>query len=194
MITGLLLMAAALGLTGYNVYEAMQADMVSENALGVINEALRNKAETEKPEDSLALQNLQEKEMPTIEIDGERYIGILEIEDIHISLPVMGGQWSYKKLRSAPCRYYGSVYEDNMVIAAHNYNSHFGKLKSVQPGSEVRFTDVDGKVFTYEVLGLEVLGPEDVESMTNAANWDLTLFTCTYGGEQRYTLRCVKTK
>lgn len=55
-----------------------------------------------------------EMEIPVIEINGELYIGFLEISQLNLSLPVM------------------------------------------------------------------------------AEEWDLTLFTCTYGGNERYTLRCVR--
>ena len=39
----------------------------------------------------------------------------------------------------------------------------------------------------------EVIDEMDTESMlAGEEEWDLTLFTCTYGGRQRYTLRCIQ--
>lgn len=61
-----------------------------------------------------------EMDMPTQEIDGQDYIGTLVIESLGLSLPIIS-EWSYPRLRIAPCRYAGSAYLDNMVIAAHNY-------------------------------------------------------------------------
>ena len=55
---------------------------------------------------------------------------------------------------------------------------------------EVSFTDAVGNVFLYTVAELETLGKTDVEEM-QAGDWDLTLFTCTYGGKNRVTVRCV---
>ena len=39
---------------------------------------------------------------------------------------------------------------------------------------------------------VETLAPTAVDEMTGG-DWDLTLFTCTYSGQARVTVRCVKT-
>lgn len=51
------------------------------------------------------------------------------------------------------------------------------------------FTDMDGNRFVYQVSGTEVIAPDGVEQMV-AGEWDLTLFTCTYNGSSRHTVRC----
>ena len=193
MMMGLLLLAAALGLAGYNIYESKRAQAASDNILKELSEIIVL-AETENVDDSEEIPNyveIPEKEMPSVESDGERYIGILEIPDIGLRLPVMGGEWSYNKLNIAPCRYSGSVYENSMVIAAHNYSSHFGKIGSLGIGTQIRFTDIDGNVFEYTAGWAETLQSIDVEEMKGGEDWDLTLFTCTYSGRERYTLRCI---
>ena len=98
-------------------------------------------------------------------------------------------QWSYSRLKVAPCRYAGSLYRGDMIIAAHNYKRHFGLLKTVPPGETVIFTDVDGRVFSYAVADMEILPGTAVAEM-ESGEWDLTLFTCTKGGRTRITLRC----
>lgn len=100
---------------------------------------------------------------------------------------------SYPKLKIAPCRYAGSAYLNNLVIAAHNYERHFGGLKRLTVGDAVRFTDVDGNVFNYTVVELEQLEPYQAAEM-RSGEWDLTLFTCTLGGQHRVTVRCVRTE
>ena len=67
-----------------------------------------------------------EMDMPTQEVDGQSYIGVLELQPLGLSLPIIS-QWSYPGLRIAPCRYTGSAYQNDLVIAAHNYTSHFGR-------------------------------------------------------------------
>ena len=129
-----------------------------------------------------------EMEMPTREIDGQTYIGMLEVPSLELSLPVIS-EWTYPRLKKAPCRYVGSVYSKDMVICGHNYDRHFGRLKDLAVGDEVRFTDMDGNVFFYSVCGTEQLGKYAVEDML-AGEWDLTLFTCTKGGRMRVTVRC----
>ena len=130
-------------------------------------------------------------EMPVRNIGGEDYIGVLEIPSLGLMLPVMS-EWSYPRLKIAPCRYTGSAYQGNLIIAAHNYRSHFGNLKELCEGDVVCFTDMDGNVFSYEVMFLEVLQPTDVDEM-ESGDWDLTLFTCTVGGKSRVTVRCERT-
>ena len=76
-----------------------------------------------------------------------------------------------------------------MVIAAHNYKRQFGKISHLKPGDTVTFTDVEDNVYRYEVQTTETLGAYDVEKMITG-DWDLTLFTCTYGGQKRVTVRC----
>ena len=129
-------------------------------------------------------------DMPVKEVDGGKYIGVLEIPTLNLSLPV-ASQWSYPALRKSPCRYDGTAYKGNFIVSAHNYVSHFGNLKSLNEGDQVSFTDMDGNVFRYTVAALEVIMPEDIEGM-KSGDWDLTMFTCTYGGQQRVTVRCLK--
>ncbi len=128
-------------------------------------------------------------EMPTLEVGGQEYIGTLKIPALGLALPVLN-QWSYPNLKIAPCRYTGSAYQDNLVIAAHNYTRHFGGLKNVSVGDEVLFTDADGNAFTYMVSELEQLPPTAIGEM-QAGDWALSLFTCTVGGRYRMVVRCV---
>lgn len=127
-------------------------------------------------------------EMPVSHYDGQDYIGVLEIPAIDLKISVIS-KWSYPGLKIAPCRYVGSAYTNDMVISAHNYDSHFGKLNKLYEGAAVIFTDVDGNVFNYRVGMKETLGPYDVEDMVDSG-WNLSLFTCTPGGANRVTIRC----
>ena len=122
------------------------------------------------------------------EVDGYACIGYLRIPALELELPVMSG-WDYERLRVAPCRYTGSAKSDDLVLLAHNYPRHFGGLKDLMPGDTVLFTDMDGVTFCYAVAQTEILSPGDTEAMT-AGEYDLTLFTCTYGGKSRVTVRC----
>lgn len=196
IIVGLLLAAAALFLTAYNLYDGLRAAASAKQVLQELPPEMRSPrpAEGEKEEKGEAEQEVPDyvldphMEMPTVEAEGRDYIGVLRIPVLELELPVMSS-WSYGDLKTAPCRYTGSVYLKNMVIAAHNYSRHFGRLKELKEGDLVSFTDADGNVFTYEVALLETLLPTDVEEM-ESGGWDLTLFTCTIGGSYRVTVRC----
>ncbi|MCI9113126.1 MAG: sortase [Oscillibacter sp.] len=188
MAAGFLLVLAALLLTGYNVWDEGRAGDAADATFQAL------KFQTEEGREELPEYILPDYlvdprfEMPTVEIDGYDYIGYLDIPSLELSLPVMS-EWSYPQLKIAPCRYAGSVYLDDMILAAHNYDRHFGRLKNLEGGELVRFTDVDGNVFDFSVTELELLWPEQTEEMLSG-EWDLTLFTCTLGGRQRVTVRC----
>lgn len=121
-------------------------------------------------------------------IDGYEYIGYLSIPSLGLDLPVMA-DWDYPRLKLSPCRYVGSTKTDDLVIAAHNYDRHFGRLSQLTGGEEVYFIDMDGVLSSYEVVETSILMPTDIEEMTSG-DYDLTLFTCTYGGKSRVTVRC----
>lgn len=132
-------------------------------------------------------------EEPTMEIDSRIYVGIIEIPALQIELPVMS-EWNYPNLKLSPCRYKGTVADRNMIIAAHNYYSHFGRLKELYGGEEIIFTDANGYPHYYEVSQITEINGRDIESMDfgSADSWDLTLFTCTLSGQSRVTVRAVE--
>ena len=190
IITGLLLIAAALFLTGFNLFDEYRAERSVDSVLQQM--MLQDTSVLREGEIPDYILN-PDMEMPVETIDGLDYIGTLEIPSLDLELPVLS-EWNYPNLRVAPCRYVGSAYQGNLIIAAHNYPSHFGNLKHLQEGEIVRFTDVDGNRFTYKVVVRETLEPTAIDEMQSEEEgaWDLTLFTCTIGGQSRVTVRCVQ--
>ena len=191
---GLLLIAAALALAAYNVIDAQRAARSAAQALEALSQTTAvSTAEPEQAsaDDAPAYLADPEMPMPTVSFDGNDYIGRVDIPSLGLSLPVIS-EWSYPRLKIAPCRYTGSAYLDNLIIAAHNYSSHFGNLNRLNTGDTVTFTDVDGNQFTYAVSLIEDLPGTAIEEM-QAGEWDLTLFTCTLGGRSRITVRCERT-
>ena len=189
IVMGLLLIVAALSLTLYNIYDSKRAEQTAKQT---VIEIEKNIPDT--PDEEFSPFLYPDREMPTTEIDGYRYIGVLEIPELNLTLPVME-EWDYYRLNISPCCYSGSFYKDNMVIAGHNYQSHFGELKQLVVGSEIIFTDVEGNVYNYEVAWTETLQPNQTKEMTEENEkdpWDLTLFTCTISGSSRFTVRCVR--
>ncbi len=214
-LLGLLCVTAALGLTAYNIIDDIRA---GENAATTLEklmpligstEEAPSEAETgtaEPAEPSSLPEETDPAEpavvypeyilhpdmpMPVKIVDGNAYIGVVSVPSAGTELPVYDS-WDYVKLKQSACRFTGSVYLDNMVIAAHNNSRHFGPVRNVKLGDAVYFTDMDGNVFTYSVVEVETLYPTEVERMTTG-DWDLTLFTCTTGGKTRVTVRCERT-
>lgn len=129
---------------------------------------------------------------PTVEIDGVTYIGRIEIPSLGLDLPV-AAEWSGANAKIAPCRWVGTERGNDMIIAAHNYKTHFGMISALKAGDRVVFIDADGNEYPYAVLGdPEIIPGKGADMMKAGAgeDWDLTLFTCTYGGKSRVTVRC----
>ena len=178
MILGAALILTALSLFIWNKWDDRRAGASADDILPRLEEQIGD-SDLPDPYDS---------RMSEAEIDGYSYIGYLSLPSLGLELPVMS-DWSYPQLRIAPCRYYGSVKTGDLVIAAHNYSRHFGNIRDLMPGDIVYFTDMDGQVSEYEVVEVNILNPMDVEEMTSSG-YALTLFTCTYGGQSRVTVRC----
>lgn len=190
MALGAALILGALALFLFNRQEADVAEQASSNLLPQVQEQIMKRQEelAQSPTIPPELLDPHDYEMTEVEIDGYAYIGYLTIPALGLELPVMS-QWDYGRLKIAPCRYSGSTKSDDLVLLAHNYIKHFGTLKNLVPGDPVYFTDMDDEISCYEVVTVEILPPTAVEEMT-AGEYDLTLFTCTYGGQNRVTVRC----
>lgn len=134
-------------------------------------------------------------EMETAVVDGNAYIGFISIPELDVELPVLGN-WSYPNLKIAPCLYQGNIVTDDMIICAHNYITHFGRIKTLHTDSEIIFTEISGKETRYTVMNIEELPGTAVDEIRfgNADDWDLTLFTCTLSGQSRVTVRAVRTE
>ena len=188
---GLLLIAAALFLSAYNEMASHEARNSAQQVIEQLCETLptESTAETEAPAIPEYLLDAG-REMPVQTIDGKDYIGVLTIPSLELELPVIS-QWDYAALKVAPCRYSGSLYQNNLIICAHNFASHFGKPKNLRVGDIAIFTDMEENAVTFQMVERETLEPTDLEGM-EAGDWDMTLYTCTVGGQSRVTVRFVR--
>lgn len=194
LFLGILLLCGSLSLYLSNRQEDSRAE---QDALEVLPKLIEEIPE--EPDPQVLTERLtpveflppESREMREVTIDGYGYIGYLSIPSLDLNLPVMGS-WDYTRLQIAPCRYHGSIGGEDLVVMAHNYNSHFGRIDELQPGDMVRFTDMDGISTWYRVTFRDLLPPTAVEEMTSGGA-DLILFTCTYGGRSRVTVYCDET-
>jgi len=203
MVAGSVLLVAALSLYLHNDREQRDAGVASHELMNQLVEVIQEHQQVQwETADSPTAETLiqapdgvvklpEQRQMTVEKINGYPYIGFVGIPALEKELPVMA-EWSYSRLQIAPCRFTGNLYEDNLVIMAHNYESHFADLQELRIGDIVTFTVIEGETTEYEVVALDVLEPTDVDEMIDGF-YDLTLFTCTYGGKSRVTVRCNRT-
>ena len=192
ILLGMIFLLASVGLIVYNRFETRNGETYSQEILQDIREKMETgaaAAEEAIPNDPVSPLSRQMLTVPAGEYES---IGILSIPALELEVPVLT-EWSYEKLKKAPCHYYGSCYDSDFVIAGHNYPSHFGRLSELLPGDLIFFTDGAGEVHCYEVILLETLVPIATEEMITSG-FDLSLYTCTPGGSNRVTVRCNKVK
>lgn len=217
ILVGIVLILGAIGLVLYNNWDSARAGQESDRVLGELEDLLLTNPvpvptaetgrpivvrpggasqalEVEDPEDAeeprIAGENDDTPHMATVQVEEWKYIGVLEFPTLGLRLPVLN-RWDYNRLRVAPCRYYGSVYNNNLVICGHNYTVHFSPVRSIALGADVYFTDMTGTKYHYTVINTETVQPMQVDEMIDpGGDWDMTLFTCNIGGATRFACRC----
>lgn len=200
IITGTMLVLAALFLCLYNIIQDKQSGEKSQQILidlkkEIIPQATQSENNILFDPMELSDENQTKTTSPsTKEIEGITYLGYLDIPDIGLELPVMEN-WSYTQLEYSPCCYSGTAADNNLIIAAHNYSSHFRHINSLYSGSIFYFIDADGVVNEYEVTNIELINGNDPISMITDPDdsWDITLFTCNFDGSERIAVRGIRT-
>lgn len=197
ILAGFALIAGALALVVSNEQEDLAAESHVSEIVPILREEITRTRQTASAEPTMPQENVPESLLKPEDlimtekiINGYAYIGYLSIPDLNLELPIMSG-WDSRRLQISPCRFTGTLRGEDLVIMAHNYNSHFGRLSKLTEGAQIIFTDMDGNVWHYGVAAMDILPAEAVEEMT-AGEYDLTLFTCAPNRTQRITVRCNK--
>jgi len=182
VIIGISLIIISTSILINNIYIEKVASKKSTEVLKLLKDNINTQQLTINNEQIIT------REMKTTNINGYEYIGIINIPNINLELPVIS-EYDYDKLNIAPCRYYGSIHTNDLIICGHSYKTHFQSLTNVKQGDTVIITDPTNESYIYEVLEIEILEPNNVDKMINN-EFDLTLYTCTNDGLNRITIRC----
>lgn len=125
---------------------------------------------------------------PSAAPEGPAFLGVLSVPAVSLTVPVLA-EWSYYHLTLAPCRDCGSVETGDLVVAAHNYDTHFGRLSRIAPGDSVYFTDMAGSTTEYAAASVEQRDPSDAEGVRDSG-YPLVLYTCSWDCTARVTVFC----
>lgn len=179
VITGCILILIAGLMVTYNSYE--------NNKAGIESKKMYEKLKDVNVDTKEEVSTLENDEMKVVNIDGNEYIATINIPALNLELPVMS-DWDYTKMKVSPCKYYGSIFTNDLVICAHSYDNLFGRIKDLNAGDILILTDMNNNKYYYEVKVTEVLSPKDVKEMIES-EFDLTLYTCTTDALNRFTVR-----
>lgn len=172
VVGGALIMAAVLALAAIMLVKAGQKRDI---------QSILNRIEAVMPEQRTPaiIERSSDSRMPAIEIDDNDFIGILELPGRGVKLPVAAA-WSKSPWAFRPARYVGSAYDGTLIIGGSSENGNFGFADSVDAGETVIFTDITGKVFTYEIARVNHADNATAETLRSDAS--LTLFVNKNGG------------
>ena len=133
-------------------------------------------------------------DLPAPEVTGDPWagyevIGVVGLPDLGLSLPVLA-DYTQDLLAVAPCRYTDDLALEpgQLVVAGHNYRTHFGRLGELSPGSRITWQNLDGVTYTYTVTEVTEIDAGDREALEQG-DWDLTLFTCDVTRTRRILVR-----
>ena len=186
LTAGIACLVAALAFVAYNVIMDRRAGEFTASVMAQI----RDDGEIDDADSADKDTDIKTNSSGAFIYQGYSFMGYLTIPRLGLELPVMS-DWDYDRLSVSPCRYSGSALSGDLVIAAHNYDSHFGRLGQLEKGDEVRFTDMRGNSYLYQAALVDTLEATDISGMTSG-EYPLSLFTCNLSGSARVTVRCVR--
>lgn len=98
--------------------------------------------------------------MPTLDVGGMAFVGVLEIPEIGLSCPVLSA--GSEENGVAPIVYEGSPYAGRLVIVGGGDRDVLGRLGEMAGDEDVVVRDTLGNEFVYMADGVETLRPTSV--------------------------------
>ena len=131
--------------------------------------------------------------MPMLEIDGENYVGIIEVPKFGTALPI-AAQWNANRIGRHPCRYTGSIYDGSLIIGGSDNAGQFDFMKLISGGDAVYVTDVTGGRYAYvvtEIHKTDRVSASELSTQTadlvfyarNTYSLDYTIVQCKLGSK-----------
>lgn len=130
----------------------------------------------------------QDVSMSMMEIDGNDFVGILEVPFCGIEFPI-GSSWEKKQLIQYPCRYWGSAYDGSLVIGGSDRKGQFDFMDEISIGDCIYFTDMTGAKYSYVVSWVERVKEVPTQYLENE-NVGLTIFVRNQYGFDYTVVRC----
>ena len=114
----------------------------------------------------------RDNSMPVLSLEGEDYIGILEIPAFGSALPV-GAHWGNSS--RYPCRFSGSVYDRPVRPGAPPPAGQYAFYREISVGDSLYFTDMTGNRYSYTVTDIRYAKHAAQETL-ESREADLMLF------------------
>ncbi len=170
VLIGVILLAVAIGLFIFTAWKkADQRRSLSEATQKM--QILLSETKAGVPEDQSG------ENMPRLEIGGRDYIGLLELPDKGIVLPV-AADWDTGLFPFRPARYSGTLYDGALFIGGSS-DICFAFIGQLDAGDRVNFTDVQGIRYAFAVSRVTHNTTIDTDELRSP---DIPLFIFTKKG------------
>ena len=124
-------------------------------------------------------------------------LGEIEIPKINVKMYILD-KTTNDSLNLSVTRFWGNGIHEagNFSIIGHNYKGMFRDLKELEIGDTFTLVDRTGRICTYVIYDIYIVEPEDVSCIedTLLGQREVTLITCTTGGEKRLILKAKEQK
>ena len=135
------------------------------------------------------MDSYRDMEMPALDLDGQDFIGLVDIPAFGVTLPI-AGSWDAKRVADYPCRFWGTVYDGSLVVGGADQVGQFDGFDRIQDGSAITVTDMTGEVFSYVVAKVERSKSAQADVLMDP-DADLTLFARDAYSLEYLLVRCV---
>ena len=185
-ISPLLIVGFALILLSLALFVGFQV----RNHLGAAEcEKILEKMEQILPETTPGIPGTQlDTAMPVLQIQGKDYVAMIHIPTYGITLPVADA-WDANQLHVTPSRYFGSLYDNTMVIGGSDHDRQLAVCSQIEYGDMLTVTDMTGATFTYTVKRIERAQHAQAQWLTDP-EWDLTIFCHDTYSMEYIAVRC----
>ena len=181
LVLGCLLIISSLALLFVMNNHAKKAQLHSREIVEIMEKILPDRRKG-------AVDIERSEKMPSLELEGEDYIALLEIPYMGMKLPV-SRSWGKSKVISNPCRFDGTAYDGTLIIGGYDQQGQFDFFDRISDGAEVMVTDMTGCVFTYEISRIERTSDVSAKNLADTGA-DLTLFVRDAQLLEYILLRC----
>ena len=101
----------------------------------------------------------------------------------------MANEWNQQKLFQGPARYWGSVYDNSLVIGGMDDVNQFGFCDKIAHDTVVTVTDMTGVTFNYTVCIVSRTQQADAQWLMDE-EYDLTIFCYDMYSMEYIAVRC----
>ena len=127
--------------------------------------------------------------MPVLQMDGVDFAVLIRVPSFGITLPI-ADNWENGAVSAYPRRFWGSVYDNSLILGGSNENGQFTFCAEMDLGDEIVITDMTGAAFSYEVARIDRRKEANMQTLQEEG-YDLTLFVRDDTSLNYIIVRCV---